>query len=159
MCEKANRSASTGYFSQITHCDQDKEIQVKSSPLDMLGSIQPSYLHPFTTEPLTTVPCLNIINFDLASTAGKQVCQRFEIQVELLDSYRKITKATSTSQVLITPEFYGYAIIPEITDEKTPNIDLTDEFLNLNLAVPICGVQEDNFLPSLDAYGEQQTFN
>ena len=50
-------------------------------------------------------------------------------------------------------------MIPETNDGKTPNIDLTDEFLNLNLSVPICRVEEDNFLPSLEACSEQQTVN
>jgi hypothetical protein len=65
MCEKANRTASNNYFQQITHTDQDRQLQVNDQGLDILGTIPPSYLHPFTTEGLTTVPYLNIINFDL----------------------------------------------------------------------------------------------
>ena len=83
------------------------------------------------------MPYLNILNFDLPRTSGKYIGKRFEIQIELQDSFRKITKASPTSQVLITPEFYGYDLESQTEEVKVPNVDLTDDLLNLNLAIPI----------------------
>jgi hypothetical protein len=39
--------------------------------------------------------------------------------------------------VLITPEFYGYELYSETEEVKVPNVDLTDDLLNLNLSVPL----------------------
>ena len=54
----------------------------------------------------------------------------FEIQIELLDSYKRLNKAAPISQVLITPEFYGHEIPPaEPTDGDSEGHD--ESLLNL----------------------------
>ena len=105
------------------------------------------------------MPYLNIINFDLTQTSGKYIGKRFEIQIELQDSSRKISKGTPTSQVLITPEFYGFELYSQAEELKVPNVDLTDDLLNLNLSVPLATAKQDKFITSEEGCEELQFLN
>jgi hypothetical protein len=81
----------------------DGIIKVNSRKLDALNDFSLTYAHPFTTE------------YDGLEHTNRLLCQLdhsthgkcFEIQVELMDTYRTINKATPFSQVMITPEFFG----------------------------------------------------
>ena len=79
---------------------------------------------------------LNQITFDLSTYGSQLVGRRFEVQIELLDSFRRLHKSALISTVLITPEFYGHAVVKEepslVCD--MPVTDATEEKL-VNLVV------------------------
>ena len=75
------------------------------------------------------------------------------------DSFRKISKMTPTSQVLITPEFYGYEFEPQAEEVKMPNVDLTDDLLNLHIDIPMVAAAKDEFITSKATCSELQFLN
>ena len=48
------------------------------------------------------------LSFDLSSYGAELIGKCFEIQIELLDSFKRLHKSAPISQVLITPEFFGH---------------------------------------------------
>jgi hypothetical protein len=76
------------------------------------------------------------------------VGQNFEIQIELLDTYRSVHKGMVSSQLLITPEVFGYALEQE-GDEEPRSVPAHFN-LYCNGKVRIGGIQYKVFkLPTL----------
>ena len=68
-----------------------------------------------TKDPLLV---LNSLEVDL--TEKEAWGTNFEIQVELLDTYKQVHKAMPASGVLITPQFEGYPISEETEERLIP---------------------------------------
>jgi hypothetical protein len=100
---------------------------VNRERLDPNQDLPFSYAFPFSAEYTSHLKVIeNQMTCQLDSHIfGKQ----FEVQVELLDSYRTINKATPFSQVMITPEFFGRS-----TPDASESQEESPKPMNSNLA-------------------------
>lgn len=66
------------------------------------------------------------LTFDLSGYCTQLIGQRFEIQIELLESFKRLHKSAPISQVLITPEFYGHAVQQDFIDSESQDEKLVN---------------------------------
>jgi len=106
--EKENAQDSNDYFDIYTKCTSDAHTKVNTERLDKAQDLLATYAHPFSSEYDRFANYNNQVVCQLDQITAEPVFGKmFEIQVELLDTYRTIHKATAFSQVMIIPEFMG----------------------------------------------------
>jgi len=103
--------------------DDDGLIRVNKARLDKAQELTFTYASPFSKEYDAFTVVANRMTCQLDSSVYGQL---FEVQVELLDTYRTINKAIPFSQVMITPEFIG-SLMPtkkiEVADESVKQLN------------------------------------
>ena len=148
LCERAHRTQiMEKYFGQANEDEDAETIQANNIKLDQLGHLTPTYSCHLNQQRAKQLPTtmLNQLTFDLAQYGQLMVGTCFEIQIELLDSYKRLHKSAPISQVLITPEFFGHEVPLELDESKLveTNEYVVDGEKILNLVVPI-GEQDQN---------------
>ena len=110
LCDKAHKATTEKFFGSVNEDDDSEIIEINPDKLDQLGHLAPTYGTHLNQEKAkqTPVTSMNQLTFDLSRYGAELVGKHFEIQIELLDSFRRLHKSAPISQVLITPEFYGH---------------------------------------------------
>ena len=74
------------------------------------------------------------LTFDLSGYGTELIGKHFEIQIELLDSFKRLHKSVPISQVLITPEFFGHPVVEDQPSDVEDESEAPEEKL-VNLVV------------------------
>ena len=82
------------------------------------------------------------LTFDLSGYGTELIGKHFEIQIELLDSFKRLHKSVPISQVLITPEFFGHPVVEDQPIEIEEESEAPEEKL-VNLVVVTQDKQEE----------------
>ena len=110
LCERSHKPFLQKFLNQPVEDDDSEVITINNDKLDQLGhlpSIYGNHLNQERTKQLHTTS-MNQLTFDLSGYGSELIGKCFEVQIELLDSYKRLHKSLPISQVLISPEFYGH---------------------------------------------------
>lgn len=144
LCDKAHKATTEKFFGSVNEDDDGEIIEINPDKLDQLGHLAPTYGTHLNQEKAKQMPVtsMNQLTFDLSRYGAELVGKHFEIQIELLDSFRRLHKSAPISQVLITPEFYGHLAPEEPPLEMNVESDAHGENL-VNLVVVPQGKEQE----------------